>query len=131
VRVFLSAAAADLFRALTPSPEEISLSDELTPQSDLYREAMLRSELSRLRGLLDQYAARHAGGRRPSSYPQSLDDLVREGYLPELPVDPMTGERDWQPEGPGVPFLRRRLLLRNLQRTQHIVCYIIGCYSLQ
>jgi general secretion pathway protein G len=96
----LGLACADLFRALTPSPEEISLSDELTPQPDLYREAMLRGELSRLRGLLDQYAAGHAGGLRPSSYPRSLDDLVREGYLPELPVDPMTGERDWQPEGP-------------------------------
>src|SRR5215204_3630609 len=96
----LGVGCADLFRALTPSPEEISLSDELMPQPDLYREAMLRGELFRLRGLLDQYAAEHAGGLRPTSYPRSLDDLVLEGYLPELPVDPMTGERDWQPEGP-------------------------------
>jgi hypothetical protein len=96
----LGMTCADLFRALTPSPEEVSLSSELMPQPDFYREAMLRGELSRLRGLIDQYAAEHAGGLRPATYPRSLDDLVREGYLSELPVDPMTGERDWQSEGP-------------------------------
>ena len=95
----LGLACADLVSALTPSHEGVSLTEGLTPQHDLYREAVLRGELSRLRGLIDRYAAEHAGGLRPATYPRSLDDLVREGYLAELPVDPMTGERDWQPEG--------------------------------
>jgi general secretion pathway protein G len=94
----LGLACVGLFRALTPSREEVSLAGELMTQPDLYREFMLRGELSRLRGLLDQYAAEHAVGLRPATYPRSLDDLVREGYLPELPLDPITGERDWQAE---------------------------------
>ncbi|MEO7508701.1 MAG: hypothetical protein ABIZ95_15765, partial [Pyrinomonadaceae bacterium] len=28
--------------------------------------------------------------------PQSLDDLVSAGYMREIPVDPITGEKDWQ-----------------------------------
>ena len=73
---------------------------------DLYREVMLRAELSRLRGLLDQYAAEHAGGLRPDGYPRSLDDLVREGYLPEIPVDPITGGRGLGDRRACVPYLR-------------------------
>ena len=96
-------ACTGLFRALILSREEVSLATELMPQPDLYREALLRAELSRLRGLLDQYAAEHAVGLRPATPPRSLDDLVREGYLPELPVDPVTGRRDWQAEEMGCP----------------------------
>ena len=55
------------------------------------REAVLRDDLFKLRSLLDQYAADK--GKLPSS----LDDLVTEGYLRELPVDPFTGQKDWQP----------------------------------
>jgi general secretion pathway protein G len=28
--------------------------------------------------------------------PQSLQDLVSEGYLRQIPFDPMTGQPDWQ-----------------------------------
>jgi general secretion pathway protein G len=28
--------------------------------------------------------------------PQSLEDLVRAGYLTKVPVDPMTGHADWR-----------------------------------
>jgi general secretion pathway protein G len=53
------------------------------------REAVLRDDLYRMRSLLDQYAA------DKQKLPQSLDDLVTEGYMRELPVDPITGQKDW------------------------------------
>ncbi len=53
------------------------------------REAVLRDDLYKMRSLLDQYAA------DKQKLPQSLDDLVTEGYMRELPKDPITGEKDW------------------------------------
>src|SRR5499433_2331199 len=53
------------------------------------REAVLRDDLYRMRSLIDQFAADK--GRLP----QSLDDLVTEGYMREVPVDPFTGQKDW------------------------------------
>lgn len=53
------------------------------------REAVLRDDLSKLRSLLDQY------GADKQRLPQSLEDLVTEGYMRELPKDPITGEKDW------------------------------------
>ena len=53
------------------------------------REAVLRDDLSKMRSLLDQYAA------DKQKLPQSLDDLVAGGYMRELPEDPITGEKDW------------------------------------
>ncbi len=53
------------------------------------REAVLRDDLSNLRKLIDQFAA------DKQKLPQSLDDLVTQGYLRELPKDPITGEADW------------------------------------
>ena len=53
------------------------------------RDAVLRDDLFKLRSLLDQYAA------DKGKLPQSLDDLVTDGYLRELPVDPFTGQKDW------------------------------------
>ena len=55
------------------------------------REAVLRDDLFRMRGLLDQYAA------DKGKLPQSLDDLVTGHYLRELPVDPFTDQKDWVP----------------------------------
>src|SRR2546430_4229334 len=43
------------------------------------REAVLRDDLSKMRSLLDQYAA------DKQKLPQSLDDLVSGGYMRELP----------------------------------------------
>ena len=54
------------------------------------RETVLRDDLFQLRKVLDQYAA------DKGKLPQSPDDLVKAGYLREIPVDPITGERDWQ-----------------------------------
>ena len=56
------------------------------------REAVLRDDLATMRKLLDQYAA------DKQKLPQQLDDLVTQGYMRELPVDPMTNKPDWNPE---------------------------------
>ena len=53
------------------------------------REAVLRDDLYKMRSLIDQFAADK--GRLP----QSLDELVSEGYMREVPVDPFTGQNDW------------------------------------
>lgn len=56
------------------------------------REAVLRDDLHKMRTLLDQYAA------DKGKLPQSLDDLITAHYVRELPVDPITGEKDWTVE---------------------------------
>jgi len=53
------------------------------------REAVLRDDLFKMRSLIDQFAADK--GRLP----QSLDDLVSERYMREVPIDPFTGQKDW------------------------------------
>jgi general secretion pathway protein G len=55
------------------------------------REAVLKEDLHTLRSAIDSYTA------DKQKAPQSLDDLVNEGYLREIPVDPMTRAKDtWQ-----------------------------------
>jgi len=53
------------------------------------RETVLRDDLRKMRSLIDQFAADK--GRLP----QSLDELVSEGYMREVPIDPFTGQKDW------------------------------------
>lgn len=53
------------------------------------REAVLRDDLRKMRSLIDQFAADK--GRLP----QSLDEMVSEGYMREVPVDPFTNAKDW------------------------------------
>jgi general secretion pathway protein G len=53
------------------------------------REAVLKDDLRKMRSLIDQFAADK--GRLP----QSLDEIVSEGYMREVPVDPFTGQKDW------------------------------------
>src|SRR5437667_5577571 len=53
------------------------------------RETVLRDDLFKMRSLLDQYAA------DKGKLPQSLDDLVTEHYLREVPKDPITDAKDW------------------------------------
>ena len=53
------------------------------------REAVLRDDLRKMRSLIDQFAADK--GRLP----QSLDELVSDGYMREVPVDPFTNQKDW------------------------------------
>jgi general secretion pathway protein G len=42
-----------------------------------------------MRKLIDQFAA------DKGKLPQSLDELVTEGYMREIPEDPITGEKNW------------------------------------
>lgn len=53
------------------------------------RETVLRDDLFQMHKLIDQFAA------DKGKLPQSLEELVNEGYLREIPEDPMTGERNW------------------------------------
>ena len=79
------------------------------------REAVLKEDLFRMRDAIDQYYA------DKNKYPQSLQDLVTDGYLREIPKDPITnsrrhlddGARGARPEQPG-----RRA--RRLQRQERL-----------
>jgi general secretion pathway protein G len=53
------------------------------------RETILREDLRTMRKMIDQYAA------DKEKLPQSLDDLVTDQYMREVPVDPITGQKDW------------------------------------
>jgi len=53
------------------------------------KEAVLRQNLFSMRTVLDEYTYDKAKA------PQSLEDLVTEGYLRQVPMDPITGESDW------------------------------------
>ena len=56
------------------------------------REAVLRDDLYNMRKLLDQYAA------DKGKLPASLEDLIAEHYMREIPVDPITGDKNWTVE---------------------------------
>lgn len=56
------------------------------------REAVLKDDLRKMRSLIDQFAA------DKQRLPQSLDELVSAGYMREIPVDPFTGQKEWQQE---------------------------------
>src|SRR5437870_9579869 len=49
------------------------------------RESVLRNNLFTMRTVLDEYTY------DKQKAPQTLQDLVTEGYLRDVPVDPMTG----------------------------------------
>ena len=53
------------------------------------RETVLRDNLYHLRKAIDLY------GADKGKLPQSLDELVSAGYIRDVPVDPITGEKDW------------------------------------
>lgn len=55
------------------------------------KESVLMSNLHTMRSVIDQYTY------DKEEPPQSLDDLVNEGYLREIPIDPFTESRDtWE-----------------------------------
>lgn len=55
------------------------------------RESVLRSNLLTIRSVIDQYTY------DKEEPPQSLEDLVNEGYLREVPIDPITNSREtWE-----------------------------------
>jgi len=53
------------------------------------KESVLRQNLFTLRTVIDEFTY------DKSKAPQALQDLVQEGYLRQIPFDPMTGEADW------------------------------------
>ena len=62
------------------------------------KEAVLHTNLNTLRTVIDNYTY------DKMKAPQSLEDLVREGYLRMIPTDPMTGSNEtWKTimEDPG------------------------------
>jgi general secretion pathway protein G len=55
------------------------------------KESVLRNNLFTLRTLIDEYTF------DKQKAPQALDDLVREGYLRQVPLDPITGSnQSWR-----------------------------------
>jgi len=56
------------------------------------RETALHTDLQTMRTAIDNYTM------DKQAAPQSLDDLVNEKYLRDIPVDPMTRTKDWIPE---------------------------------
>ncbi len=52
------------------------------------REAVLKEDLHTIRAAIDSYTA------DKQKAPQSLDDLVQDGYLREIPIDPMTQSKE-------------------------------------
>lgn len=57
---------------------------------DESKEVALRQNLSSLRHSIDKFYA------DKGYYPEKLNDLVEKRYLREVPVDPITGERQWK-----------------------------------
>ncbi len=53
------------------------------------RETILKEDLRTMRKMIDQYAA------DKEKLPQSLDDLVTGKYMHDVPIDPITQEKDW------------------------------------
>ena len=53
------------------------------------KEAVLREDLFQFRDRIDQYYA------DKGKYPESLEQLLEQGYLRAIPADPMTGAPDW------------------------------------
>ena len=55
------------------------------------RESVLRQDLFTLRSVIDQYTL------DKQKAPQSLEDLKTAGYIRDIPIDPMTGQANWEP----------------------------------
>jgi general secretion pathway protein G len=53
------------------------------------RETILKEDLRTMRKMIDQYAA------DKEKLPQALDDLVSANYMRDVPIDPITGQKDW------------------------------------
>jgi len=54
------------------------------------KESLLHSHLQTLRTVLDEYTF------DKKKAPQTLQDLVVEGYLRAVPIDPITGNNEWR-----------------------------------
>jgi prepilin-type N-terminal cleavage/methylation domain-containing protein len=66
------------------------------------KEAVLKTNLRTLRDVLDQYKG------DKGHYPSELDTLVEEGYLREIPIDPIDQDGGLGPGAPGGDDVRGR-----------------------
>lgn len=57
-----------------------------------FRETILKQDLHAMRKAIDQYTSDQ------EKLPQSLNDLVKRGYIREIPPDPITNRQDWHLE---------------------------------
>ena len=55
------------------------------------RETVLKENLWQMRRAIDQFAA------DKGKLPAALDDLIKDGYLREMPVDPISEKAEWSP----------------------------------
>lgn len=55
------------------------------------KESVLKTDLQAMRQAIEQYTL------DKQAPPQSLEDLVSGKYLREIPTDPITRQKDWQP----------------------------------
>ncbi|MHB8527436.1 MAG: type II secretion system protein [Candidatus Acidiferrales bacterium] len=60
------------------------------------KEVALRNDLSTMRQAIEQYTLDNLNP------PQSLNELVSGGYLGQIPVDPVTGTKDWTTDTSGM-----------------------------
>jgi general secretion pathway protein G len=56
------------------------------------RETVLKQNLMAMRKAIDEFAADR------ERLPSSLEDLATAHYINEVPIDPITGEADWEVE---------------------------------
>jgi general secretion pathway protein G len=54
------------------------------------KESLLENNLLVLRDAIDRYESDNKNA------PKALRDLVRKGYLPSVPIDPITGNDQWR-----------------------------------
>jgi len=54
------------------------------------KESVLHNNLSAMRNVIDEYTY------DKQKAPQTLQDLVTDGYLREIPRDPITGNNEWK-----------------------------------
>jgi general secretion pathway protein G len=88
------------------------------------KETVLRNNLLTIRRCIDEYTV------DKQKAPQSLDELVSEGYLRQMPIDPITGTTDWKvimedpdnamnPENPGIFDVRSTSDRNSLEGTPY------------
>jgi len=56
------------------------------------KEEVLKQDLKTMRKLIDEYQA------DKEMLPKTLEDLVTAGYMRDVPIDPITGAKDWEEE---------------------------------
>lgn len=80
--------SGDKVRACLISALAVCLLGCIVPGRTPSKESVLKNSLFTLRTVIDEYT--HDQGKAP----RRLSDLVNEGYLRSIPIDPMTGNAD-------------------------------------